>query len=148
MSGHLRFCATLCGSLLVASLFTGCGSSSAMPAGATVPLVTGNWQLSSNSTSAGKLPSLSGELSGPTNSVTGIFHANSSTACVSSTVPIEVSGSANGDNVLTLVGDLAGGALSISGTLAADGKSLTNASYNVSGGTCAFPSPAPAVGQN
>jgi len=119
-----------------------------MASTATVPLAAGNWQLSSTASAASKLASLSGELSGSTTAATGIFHTDSSTACVATTAPIELSGSANGDNVLTLTGGMAGGTLTVTGTLAADGKSLSNASYNVSGGTCAFPTPAPAIGQN
>ena len=38
--------------------------------------------------------------------------------------------------------------LTVTGTIAADGKSLTGATYNVSGGTCAFTGPADAEGQS
>ncbi len=46
---------------------------------------------------------------------------------------------------LTLSGPLAGGTLNLSGTLAPDRKTLTEAAYTVTGGSCAFPSNAQAV---
>ena len=48
---------------------------------------------------------------------------------------------------MTLTGKVGGGTLTISGTLAADGKSLTGASYNVAGGSCAFSAKAAATAQ-
>lgn len=134
--------------VLSVGLLSGCGQGYASLAAPTDPLVTGNWQLSSVSSNASKLPALSGEISGTPTSANAIFHSNSTSACVAPTSPIELSGSANGKNVFTLTGSLAGGTLTVTGTLAPDGKSLTNATYNVSGGTCAFPAPAPADGQN
>jgi hypothetical protein len=57
---------------------------------------------------------------------------------------IAVSGQTDAKDVLTLTGGLGGGTLTITGTLAADAKSLTGARYNVTGGSCAFSAAAPA----
>jgi hypothetical protein len=109
--------------------------------------VLGNWQFSSTAASASKLPLLSGALSKTANAPSGTFHTNSPSACVAPTTDIALAGSVSPASVTTLTGTLAGGTLTITGTLAADGKSLTGATYNVSGGTCAFTSAVPATAQ-
>jgi hypothetical protein len=148
MSLNRRFsCAAVCATLLLTASLTGCGTKTEKIL-ELVALGTGNWQLSSTAPSAARLPALSGELSGSSLAATGIFHTDSLTACVAPTTAIELGGSANDDGVLTLTGDLAGGTLTVTGTLAADGKSFSSATYNVSGGTCAFMTPATANGQN
>jgi len=48
--------------------------------------------------------------------------------------------------ITTVTGaNVAGGTLTISGTLAANGKSFSNATYNITGGACAFATPATGV---
>jgi hypothetical protein len=130
---------------------TGC-SSGLIPAAISNPAsLTGNWQVSSTASAASRLPSLSGELTGTADAVTGILHpgpvSNSGNSCAAAATAIAVSGHANAKNLLTLTGGIGGGTLTITGTLAADGKSLTAASYNVSGGSCAFSAPAAATMQ-
>ena len=148
MSLNRRFsCAAVCATLLFTALLTGCGSKTEK-ALELAALSTGNWQFNSNAVNASRLPAISGELSQSSSTVTGIFHSNSASSCVAPTAAIELSGSTNADGLLTLTGGLAGGTLTVNGTLAADGKSLSDATYNVSGGTCAFSAPAPAAGQN
>ena len=110
-------------------------------------MATGNWQFSSSATPAVRLASLSGELSGNANAITGILHSQSSNSCVAPGTAIEVSGSATAKGAVTLTGPLDGGTLTVLGNLAADGKSITDATYNVSGGTCAFAKPAVAIAQ-
>ena len=58
-----------------------------------------------------------------------------------------VSGKADSKGLVTLAGPVAGGTLTLSGTLAADGQSLTDATYNVAGGACGFLAPASAQAQ-
>lgn len=135
--------------LLSAATLVGCSGSltptASTPAAITV---TGNWQLSSTATAASRLPALSGELTGTSASISGILHADSASACISPTSAIAVTGSANAQHILTLSGsNLAGGTLAVTGTLAADGKSLSNATYNVTGGSCAFTTAATATAQ-
>ncbi len=125
---------------------TGC-SGGFTPAAFTNPAsLTGNWQVSSVAAAASRLPSLSGELTGTTAAVTGIVHPALSSSCTSPAA-IEVSGHADDKGLLTLTGSLGGGTLTVTGTPAPDGKSLNGASYNVTGGSCAFSSPAPAIMQ-
>jgi hypothetical protein len=101
--------------------------------------VTGNWQIKSSAAVASRLAALSGELTGSSAAITGILHADATTSCVAPTSAIEVSGAADVHNLVTLTGaNVAGGTLTITGTLSSDGKSLTNANYTVAGGTCAF----------
>jgi len=110
--------------------------------------VTGNWQFSSTAASASKLSSVSGELTGSSQSMTGLLHSDSASACVAPSQIFEMTGSANAKNEVTLTGsNPAGGKLNVTGTLAADGKSLTNAAYSVSGGACAMAQPADASAQ-
>ena len=140
---------TVLSGVLAASFFglTGC-SSNLSPASATdAQSVSGNWQVASAAPSAGKLPLLSGELSGSASAFTGILHPGPSAVCVAPATAIEVSGTTAAENLLTLTGKVGGGTLTISGTLAADGKSLTAATYNVTGGSCAFSAKAAATAQ-
>ena len=127
----------------------GCGtgfSSSAITSAAVV--VTGNWQFRSASASAAQLPSFSGELTGTNTTFTGILHSNSASACVSPKSSFAVTGSADARNNLTLTAsNFAGGTLKLTGVLAANGKSISNTSYTVTGGSCAFAQPADATSQ-
>ena len=107
--------------------------------------LTGNWQFSSASPSAARLSAVSGELSGSGATITGLLHSDSASACVAPSTVIEVRGAADSHNVVTLTGALAGGTLTITGTEASDGKSLTGATYNVAGGSCAFATPADVI---
>lgn len=125
------------GIMIVASAsITGCTGTLALPTG-NAAAITGNWQLSATATGASMLPVISGSLTGSGSTVSGILHANSTGACVSSTTPITVAGSVAAGQAVTLAGKVGGGTLTITGTLAADGKSLTNAVYSVTGGSCA-----------
>jgi len=142
------FRANLPSSLLLASSLCLLGCSAAVAPGVSSISVTGNWQLSSTASAAARLPQLSGALTGSGSAISGIFHADSASACVSPSTPIPVTGSANAQNAITLTGaSLAGGILTVTGTLASDGKSIANAAYNVAGGTCAFAAAAPATAQ-
>ena len=137
-------------SLLLTSAMTlaGCSGALAPTSSVSSASVTGNWQFSSASPSAAKLPSLSGELTGTTSAVTGILHSNSANACILPGTAFAVTGKADANALLTLTAvNVAGGTLALSGTLSADGKSLTNASYKVTGGSCAFTASAAANAQ-
>lgn len=145
------YCIALCTGLVLAtsSLLSGCAANSSATYTGPGP-VLGNWQFSSTAASASKLPLLSGALSTSANAPSGIFHTNSSSACVAPTTNIELAGSVStkgSASITTLTGPLAGGTITITGTLAADGKSLSGATYNVSGGTCAFSAPVAATAQ-
>lgn len=108
---------------------------------------TGNWQVSSSAAPAVHLPAISGSLQGSAAALTGTFHSKSLTACVAPTAVFSVSGTTDNTGLVTLSGPLAGGTLTVSGTLSTDGQSLTNATYNVAGGTCGFVAPALAQAQ-
>lgn len=138
------FCAIL--ALTASTLLTGCSSLTATPAASTIP-VTGNWQISSTAASAARLASLSGSLTGSNSAMTGILHADAATACVPPSTAIEVTGATSAKGTTTLTGALAGGTLTVTGDLATDGKSLSGATYMVSGGSCAFPAVVPAEAQ-
>jgi hypothetical protein len=135
--------------LATSALLTGCSSDGTVTSNGS-SLVLGNWQFSSTASTASKLPLLSGALSGSSTAPSGIFHTDSSSACVDPTTDIELTGSVSttgSASVTTLTGALAGGTLTITGTLASNGKSLTNATYNVTGGTCALSAAVPATAQ-
>ena len=104
--------------------------------------VSGNWQISASSGSV-PLPRISGSLTDATTNlgstpVKGIFHADTTTGCATSTDLIAVTGTTDDKGITTLTGPVAGGTLTVTGTLAADGRSLGQATVNVSGGQCAF----------
>jgi len=120
------------------SLLTGCISGlTSAPATATAASVSGNWQVTARSTTA-TLPSISGTLSGTTTAIKGVLHANGSTSCQITNAAFDVSGSADSKSVLTVTGQVAGGTFTLTGTLTSDGKAISNATYSVSGGTCAM----------
>jgi hypothetical protein len=142
-------CASLCASLALTAtaVLTGCSGLAPTPPANAIP-VTGNWQFSSTAIAAVHLPSLSGSLNGTSSAMTGTLHADSATACSTPTTAIPVTGSTTAEGTTTLTGPLAGGTLSVTGALAPDGKSLSDATYTVSGGSCAFPAAAPALAQS
>ena len=130
----------LLGASAVSLLLAGCAAGPTRgPNGSPLPDIrTGNWQVSSSAAAAIRLPAISGSLQGSTAALTGTFHSKSQIACVAPTAAFSVSGKADHTGLITLTGPVAGGTLTITGTLAADGQSLSNATYNVSGGACAF----------
>ena len=132
---------------LLPLLLTGCSATSTGASASKAAFVAGNWQFSSVAPAAVHLSGISGELSGSAAAVTGILHAQLASACVAPTTALTVAGSADANGALTLTSAVAGGTLTINGNLAADGRSLSNATYNVAGGTCAFAKPADAVAQ-
>lgn len=114
--------------------------------------ISGNWQVSTTSGSV-PLPRISGSLVDSANNVasatvTGILHADATTSCAKVSDLIAVTGSTDSKGVTTLTGPISGGTVTITGTLAADGRSLSNATMNISGGQCAFVSAAQATVQN
>ena len=152
-SANLAVTLTIAASLslgFAASLtLTGCSAGLVSTAPPSTISVTGNRQLSSTAPAAAKLPVLSGELTGAGANITGIFHAGGASTCVSPTTSFELTGSANAQNAIALTGaNFAGGTLTVQGTLASDGKSFSNASYNVVGGSCALAQDVPADAQS
>jgi hypothetical protein len=149
MSLHRRLLrATLCASASLPLLFLiGCSDDGTVTTGSTTNLARGNWQISSAATAAAKLPVFSGEFTAQADKISAILHTQSAASCVPPTASFELAGSADSKNVVTLTGPLGGGTLSVTGTLAADGKSLSHATYNVVGGSCALAAKVQAVAQ-
>ncbi len=109
--------------------------------------VSGNWQVSAAGNGV-TLPQISGALVGTNETFTGILHADATTGCATANQPITITGTTDDKGNITLTGPIAGGTLTISGGLSSDGRSLTNATMNVSGGQCAFTSSVQAQVQN
>lgn len=109
--------------------------------------VSGNWQVSATGTGV-TLPQLSGSLVGTNETFTGILHADATTGCATANQPITITGKTDDKGAITLTGPVAGGTLTISGGLSSDGRSLTNATENISGGQCAFTNSVKANVQN
>lgn len=111
--------------------------------------VAGNWQISSPAVNSNRLGGISGELTGSSASMIGIFHTITTGACIAPSDSFAVSGSADANRKVTL-SSLAfhGGTLVINGMLSADGSSFSSATVNVIGGTCAFTAVAAAVAQS
>lgn len=140
--------AAFCASLSLPLLFSaGCSDDGTVTTGSSTNLAKGNWQFSSGASAAAKLSSLSGELSTEGNTTSGTLHSQSANACIAPGTAFQVTGTITSENNLILSGPVAGGNITITGTLAPDGKSLSNASYNVTGGSCAFAQTAKATAQ-
>jgi hypothetical protein len=143
--------AIICASLFLttSAFLAGCSNSLTPTVATNTVSVTGNWQFASAAVAAAKLPALSGELTGNATSMTGILHTNSASACVAPTTPIDITGATDATGITTLTSvDFPNGKLTITGTMASDGKSLTDTSYTVTGGSCAFAMPANATAQD
>jgi hypothetical protein len=136
-SSSASFCAILFLSLGASALLSGCANETITnPAAISV---TGNWQIASTAAAASKLSALSGAFTGTSASLTGILHSNSASACIAPAAAFGVTGSTNSTGITTVTGaNVAGGVLTLSGNLAANGRSFSNATYNVVGGSCAF----------
>ncbi|HEV2577388.1 MAG TPA: hypothetical protein VGU25_09280 [Acidobacteriaceae bacterium] len=110
--------------------------------------VNGNWQVSATGSGL-PLPMMSGALVGTSSGAfTGVLHADATTGCATAAQPIAITGTTDDTGLITLTGPVAGGTLTISGGLSSDGRSLTNATVNVTGGQCAFVSSVKAQVQN
>ena len=119
----------------------GCSSGLRQPVVNPNPLsVSGNWELTSSSAQAAPLPQLSGSFSGNSSAITGLFHTTVAGACITPQTIVTLSGKADADLRLSLTSTPFddGSVLTITGTLVADGHSISDASYNVVGGSCAF----------
>ena len=136
---HL-FSTLFVGASLLPLLLTSCMASTVKgPNGSPLPDVrTGNWQVSSSDAAAAGLSTLAGSLTGTSASLSGVFHSQSVRSCVVPKSPILVNGAVDQAGKVTLTGPLAGGTVTISGDLSADGKSLGETTFNVAGGTCGF----------
>lgn len=139
---HSHFCfrrffaATLLASPL---LLTGCaddGTTSSLPG---VAPAKGNWQITASPSAATTLPMLSGAVSVAQSKVSAVLHPLGNSACLAPGTSFALAGQEDAQNDVTLSGPVAGGTMRLTGTVAPDGNSLTNASYAVSGGTCATP---------
>lgn len=124
--------------LLPLALAVGCSDAGTVTPTITPAIARGNWQIGSSATAAARFPVISGEINVQANTITGIFHTQSAGACVAPAASFDLAGTEDANKVVTLSGALDKGTLTITGTLAADGKSLTNATYNVVGGACAL----------
>lgn len=131
--------ATLCASLCLATFLTaGCSDDGIVTVNPNATaLARGNWQISAASASSAPLSSFSGAFAAQDGKITALVHAQSTSACLTQDTPISLTGAEDKDSNVTLSGALAGGTLTVTGTLAADGRSLTNAAYSVKGGSCA-----------
>lgn len=121
---------------LLAGLLSGCGPSTTSIAATSYARVAGNWQFTPSTPST---PALAGSLNVNGSSVSGMLHPLPSAACPAApATPATGAIDDNGTLSLTSPG-FNGGALALTGTLAPDQKSLLNARYTVSGGSCPSP---------
>lgn len=130
---------------LLAGLLAGCSTSSTRSTTAPMPSyadLAGNWQFTSSANPT--LTSLAGSLTVDGPNVTGMLHPLAG-ACVTgpTAAPFAVSGTISSAGLLTLTStSFTGGTLHLTGTLAANQRSLQNPAYTVSGGICAAATPA------
>ena len=131
----------LFGLALVAGFLSGCGAGLVSGAASAFKVsISGNWEMHSSSAQAATLPELAGAFSTSNGAVTAVFHTLAANACLPSSSFVEASGTIDSKgNVKMTSANFNGSVMTISGVLAADGKSLTNAAYTVAGGSCGFP---------
>lgn len=147
LSASLRIApAALLGGLLC---LTGCSDAGQTSTLTGIAPAKANWQIGpsvSNSTtatlhaaavSANSLGIMSGAATAQAGNVSLTLHTQAATSCVAPSQSFTLAGQENADSSLSLTGSVAGGTMTLAGTVAPDGKSLTNATYTVSGGSCA-----------
>jgi hypothetical protein len=112
-----------------------------------VNAIKGNWEMHATASQAANLPEIAGSFSTTTNgAVTGVFHTLSTNACMSSSTYVPATGAVDAQGNVSLTSSAFNGSvLKLTGQLSADGKSRSNASYFVSGGSCGFPAVAGAA---
>lgn len=105
-----------------------------------------NWQVAPATTTTATgaaattttpLGTLSGAATTQAGNVSLTLHTQKATSCVAPSQSFTLAGQENADSTVSLTGAVAGGTMTLAGTVAPDGKSLTNASYTVAGGSCA-----------
>ncbi len=129
---------------LIAGLLSGCAPGVSNTTSASVnPFAnaSGNWQFNSTAAAARRLPTVGGSLSINGVNVSGNLHPLhvSGPQCLPAATVLAVTGRIDSASHLTLSAPLPGGTLSLSGTLAVDGRSLSDPTYTVTGGDCAAP---------
>lgn len=137
---------------VVTLLFAGCSTSSRSNIVSSYSRAAGNWQFTSSSATAARLPALTGDLTVSGTQLSGTFHPLvAPTLCIPVNTLIHVTGAitepTSTSSRMSLSAPLAGGTLTIAGTLAPNQHSLLNPSYSVTGGACAFPAPNLVIGQ-
>lgn len=134
---RVALCAGISLSTLILAGCSGDGTTTGTPTA--TPMAKGNWQISSASAAAAPLPAVSGEFATTTQgAIVGTVHSQALTSCISPKTSFQLTGTAGAKNAVSLTGPLAGGTMTLTGTLSDDGKSLTDAAYSVSGGSCAL----------
>ncbi|ADW68025.1 hypothetical protein AciX9_0958 [Granulicella tundricola MP5ACTX9] len=132
----------LFGMAVLAGFLSGCNALTAVTGIPTSlkAAIAGNWEVKTNATQAVTLPEIAGAFATTNGAVTATFHTLAANACMAPNTFVSATGTtdANGNLKLTSAA-FNGSTLSLTGTLAADGKTLTNATYSVTGGSCGFP---------
>ena len=125
-------------SLLFAALMAGCGSGTLKSIQPEVSL-TGNWSFTASASGNGSPPLIlnAGFTQGSSGAVSAVAHLNGA-ACLNSASAIALSGSVSPSNQIALISQpFQGTTLMLNGTLAPNGKTISNASWSFSGGSCA-----------
>ncbi len=132
---------------LLAGLLSGCSTSATSAATATPQAfngVAGNWQISSATTATSRAVTVAGNLSISGADVSGTLHPISGTCSSSSDIPVAGSINSAGKLTFSSIGmPGAAAALSVSGTLSADQRSLSGISFAFTGLPCAQPAHTP-----
>jgi hypothetical protein len=138
---NLRVMLLLAFALLLASCGGGnssTGTNSSGSSGATTPTapnITGNWSITVQSTVAAGSVQVGGSLVSNGTQVSGVLHVlNSSCFQIADDVPVSGSITA-GSNAITLTsGTVESQVVTVNGTVAADGKSISSGTYTIAGG--------------
>jgi hypothetical protein len=128
---------TLCPAVLLALLLTGCTVARTDPSSATI---SGNWQFTSKDISAVNLPQISGSIAGTTSAFTATFHPTYANACVTPQTLLPFTGSVDSAGLLHMTSAPFGQGSVLTLSANYSSGSITNATYTVTGGACAFAS--------
>jgi hypothetical protein len=125
---------------LLTLLIAGCSVDRTTSSSPSSPAISGNWQFTSTDPSAANLPQISGSISGTTSAFTATFHPTYANACVTPQTLLTFTGAVDSANILRMTSAPFGQGSVLTLTANYSGSALTNATYTIAGGTCAFAS--------
>jgi hypothetical protein len=138
---NLRVMLLLAFALLLASCGGGNGSNTASstslntPPAPVAPNITGNWAITVQSAVATGSVQVGGSLVSNGTQVSGVLHVlNSNCFQIGADVPISGSVTAGTNAIALTSGTVASQVVTVNGTVAADGKSISSGTYSIAGG--------------
>lgn len=122
--------------MLPFSLLAGCSDDGTISTTPASVIAKGNWQVSAAASTPAPLSAFSGNFSTAPGKISATVHSQSASSCIAPETSFLLTGTEDETRSVALSGPVAGGTMKLTGTLAEDGKSMSDASYSITGGLC------------